>query len=101
MQRSTTTTGIDFQTDSHTTDIEAYADDGEHAVVWALKRVEDNDGNETDLIEVRTYYWEAGLEDKIGGVDVIEDRRTVSEYARAELLPTAEEALDKCRDYWA
>lgn len=86
-------TGIEFQTNDHDSDIRAYIDNGEYAVTWTLKRY-------NELIEVRKFYYEAGLEDEIGGADVFEEDRTVSEYAREELLPDAEDELKKAMDYW-
>ena len=98
MQRSTTTTGIDFQTDSHASDIEAFIDDGEHAVVWGLKRITDDTADE-DGIEITVSYWHAGLRDEIVTY-VVTDDRPVPDYARAELLPHADEAMAECRDHW-
>lgn len=100
MAQDTAEAGIDFQTNSHASDIEVWVDNGEFAVVWALKRVQDDDGNDTDLVEERKYYCEAGDRDEIGGADVFEEDRTVEQYARQELLNEDSEELVKAKDYW-
>lgn len=94
-------TGIDFQTQHHASDIEAWVDDyDEYAVVWAIKRVQDDDGNDTDLLELRTYYCEAGMRDEIGGADVFEYEDSPSKFARQELLTDAETHYEDAKAYW-
>lgn len=100
-QQTDAETGIDFNTNGES-DIEAWIDggmtgyDGEHAVVWSLRRVEDS-----DLIEIRTEYCEAGMREEVGGAEVVESELTVSEYARENILPGAEGVLDECKEYWS
>jgi len=85
--------GIEFQTDQHDADIRVFIDDGEHAATWTVTR-------HSDTIEVRKFYHEAGLTEEIGGADVFEDDRTVSEYARDEIVPERSDELKAARDHF-
>ena len=86
--------GIEFETDQHDADIRVYIDDGEHAATWTVTR-------HGECLEVRKFYHEAGLTDEIGGADVFEDERTVSEYARDELVAQRSDELEAAREYWS
>jgi hypothetical protein len=92
-------TGVETANDRiKTTDweVEAYADDGEYATCWMLRRV-----SETE-IEQATIRCEAGLRDQVRPIDVFEvdADTTVTEFAREVAQADPELAIELAEDYW-
>ncbi len=90
-------TGVEKNSDVYDedADIYAYADDGEHATVWAIERQSDT------TVRVNYYRCEAGLNelDTTATFDVDEDK-TTKEWARECAEADPEEAVNIARDYW-
>lgn len=92
-------TGIETaNTRINTTDweVEAYADDGEYAMCWMVRRI---DGT---TIEVQNIACEAALRDEYGEREVFtvpEEKGTV-EFAREVSEADPVEAVDLARKYW-
>lgn len=77
-------------------EVEAYADDGEHAMCWMVRRLNDT------TIEVQNIACEAGLRDEYGEREVFtvsEDKGTV-EFAREVSEADPIEAVELARKYW-
>ena len=77
-------------------EVEAYADDGEYATCWMVRRVSD------ELVEVETVRCESGLRETDGPIDVhdIDADTTVTEFARELANADPEEAVNLAREYW-
>lgn len=90
-------TGIEYESDVPTkADVYSFADDGEHATVWAVNRVSD------DEVDVLYFRCEAGLIDSDGPIESFEIDPDVSteEFARELANADPEEAINLARDYW-
>jgi hypothetical protein len=77
-------------------DVEAYADDGEHAMCWLLRRVEGT------IIESQAVACEAGLRDNYGPIeafDVDADTTTI-EFAQEHADADPEAALKQAREHF-
>jgi hypothetical protein len=97
-QNNAIETGIETTNDAPATaEWFAYADDGEHATVWAVSRASDTE------VDVRYFRCEAGLIDEDGPTktfDVDEDQTTES-FAEDLANTDPEEAVRVARDYWS
>jgi hypothetical protein len=80
-----------------TADSFGYADDGEHAAVWAVSRV-----SETE-VDVRCFYCEAGLIEEDGPTETfdIDAHKTTAAFAAEMADADPEAAIEAARDYWA
>jgi len=77
-------------------DVEAYADDGEFAMCWMLRRVDD------ELIESQPIACEAGLRDEYGSREVfdVDADTTVETFAREHANADPELAIEQAREHW-
>jgi len=77
-------------------EVEAYADDGEHATAWMVRRADE------EFIEVQTVRCEAGLRESDGAIEVhkVDPDKATTEFARELANADPEEAVDLARDYW-
>jgi len=76
-------------------EVEAYADDGEHATAWMVRRLDDT------TVEAKIVRCEAGLRDSDGTevFDIPEDKGTV-QFAQEMADADPEMAVELARDYW-
>jgi hypothetical protein len=77
-------------------DAVAFADNGEHATVWAVSRLSDTG------VAVRYFRCEAGLQEQDGPTAVFEvaPDTTVTEFAREVSQADPELAVELAEDYW-
>jgi hypothetical protein len=77
-------------------EVEAYADDGEHAMSWMVRRLDDT------TVEVQPVVCEAGLRDTHGPIDVYDIDESTGTVEFAQELADADpiEAVEIARGYW-
>jgi len=77
-------------------DVEAYADDGEHAMCWMLRRVSET------LIESQAVACEAGLRETHGGRETfdVDADTTVTAFAREHATADPELAIELAREHF-
>ena len=98
-ENSSIDTGVDVSnTRIKTTEweAEAYADNGEHATCWMLKRADDT------IIEVATVRCEAGLRERDGPIDAhdISKDKSIIEFGHELANADPELAIELAEEYW-
>jgi len=76
-------------------EVEAYADDGEHAMSWMLRRVND------ELIESQAVACESGLRENYGEAEVfdVDPDTTLGEFAEEHANADPELAIEQAREH--
>lgn len=78
-------------------DVEAYVDDGEHATVWHLQRLDDT------TVESVAFRCEAGVREQVAGAEVfdVEPETSLRKFGREHADADPELALELTREHFS